>query len=50
MTQSSGKAIALIAVAARNVRFWHKADMSGSGLVPRKLTPEPHFVDRKSLL
>jgi len=24
--------------------------MSGSGLVPRKLTSEPHFVDLKSLL
>jgi hypothetical protein len=25
-----------------NVRFWHKADMSGSGLLPCKLTPERH--------
>jgi len=24
--------------------------MSGSGLLPCKLTPEPHFVCRKSLL
>jgi hypothetical protein len=27
-----------------------EADMSGSGLLPCKLTPEPHFVSRKSLL
>ena len=28
VTQSSGKAIALIAVAARNVCFWHIADIT----------------------
>jgi hypothetical protein len=33
-----------------NVCFWHKADMSGSGLLPCKLTPEPHSAGRKSLL
>jgi hypothetical protein len=33
-----------------NVRYWPKADMSGSGLLPCKLTPEPHFASRKSLL
>ena len=27
-----------------------EADMSGSGLLPCKLTPEPHFASRKSLL
>ena len=27
-----------------------EADMSGSGLLLRKLTPEPHFVGRKFLL
>jgi hypothetical protein len=32
-----------------DVRFWHKADMSGSEL-PCKLTPEPHSTGRKSLL
>jgi hypothetical protein len=26
------------------------ADMSVEELLPRKLTPEPHFVSRKSLL
>jgi hypothetical protein len=30
--------------------FGGKADMSGSGLLPGKLTPEPHFAGRKSLL
>jgi hypothetical protein len=34
----------------RNVRFRPKADMSGSGLLPRKLTPEPHFASHESLL
>jgi hypothetical protein len=29
--------------------FGGKADMSGFGL-PRKLSPEPHFAGRKSLL
>ena len=27
-----------------------EADISGSGLLPCKLTPEPHFIGRKSLL
>jgi len=27
-----------------------EADMSGSGLLSRKLAPEPHFAGRKSLL
>ena len=27
-----------------------EADMSGSGLLPCKLAPEPHFASRKSLL
>jgi hypothetical protein len=30
--------------------FCHKADMSGSGLLLCKLSPEPHFARRKSLL
>jgi hypothetical protein len=30
--------------------FGGKADMSGFGLLPRKLSPEPHFAGRKSLL
>jgi hypothetical protein len=29
-----------------DVRFWHKADMSGSGLVPCKLAPVPHSTGR----
>ena len=33
-----------------DVRYWPKVDMSGSGLLPCKLTPEPHFAGRKSLL
>jgi hypothetical protein len=32
------------------VRFWHKADMSGSELLPCKTIPEPHFAGRNSLL
>jgi hypothetical protein len=36
--------------ASLNVRFWPKADMSGSGLPPCKLTPEPNFAGRKTLL
>jgi len=32
------------------VCFWHKADMSGSGMLPCKLTPKPQFASRKSLL
>jgi len=28
----------------------NKADIGGWRLLLRKLTPEPHFVDRKSLL
>ena len=36
--------------AVRNVCFWHKADMSGSALLPCKLIPEPHFAGSKSLL
>jgi len=35
---------------AANVRFWHKVDMSDSDLLPCKLTTEPHFASRKSLL
>jgi hypothetical protein len=31
-------------------RPWPKADMGGSGLLPCKLTPEPRFAGRKSLL
>jgi len=27
-----------------------KADMGGLGLLPRKLTPEPHFAGRNSLM
>jgi hypothetical protein len=34
----------------QNVRLRPKADISGSGLLPCKLTPEPHFAGRKSLL
>ena len=30
-----------------DVRFWHKADIGGSGLLSCKLTPEPHFASRK---
>jgi hypothetical protein len=30
-----------------NVRFWLEADIGGSGLLPCKLTPEPHFAGRK---
>jgi len=30
--------------------FWHKADMGSSGLFPCKMTPEPHFANRNSLL
>jgi hypothetical protein len=30
--------------------FDPKAGMGGSGLLLRKLTPEPHFASRKSLL
>jgi hypothetical protein len=30
--------------------FGGKADMSGFGLLPCKLTHDPHFADRKSLL
>jgi hypothetical protein len=37
-------------IAPWNVRFWHKADMGGLGLLPCKLTPEPHFARRKSLM
>ena len=33
-----------------NVRFSPKADMSGSRLLLRKLTPGPHFASSKSLL
>jgi hypothetical protein len=33
-----------------NVRFWHKADIGGLGLLPCKQTPEPHFARHKSLL
>jgi hypothetical protein len=33
-----------------NVCFWPKADISGSGLLLCKLSPEPHFARRKSLL
>jgi hypothetical protein len=32
------------------VHTWHKADMSGFGLLLRKLAPEPHFSQGKSLL
>jgi hypothetical protein len=35
---------------AQNVAFWHKADMSGLGLLLCKLTPEPHSAGGKSLL
>jgi hypothetical protein len=31
-------------------QYRHKADIGGSGLLPCKLTPEPHFARRKSLL
>jgi hypothetical protein len=27
-----------------------RTDIKGFGLLPRKLTPEPHFAGRKSLL
>jgi len=30
-----------------NVRFWHKADMSGFGLLPCNLTPKPHFAGQQ---
>jgi hypothetical protein len=30
--------------------FDPKADMGGSGLLPRKLTPEPHSAGGKTLL
>jgi len=33
-----------------DVRFWHKADMSGFGLLLRKPTAEPHFAGCKSLM
>jgi hypothetical protein len=36
--------------ALADVRLWHKADMSGSELLPRKLTLKPHFAGRSSLL
>jgi hypothetical protein len=39
-----------IAFMPTNVRFWGKADIGGSRLLPRKLTPEPHFASSKSLL
>jgi len=29
---------------------WMSAAMSGSGLLPCKVTPEPHFTGRKSLI
>jgi hypothetical protein len=38
------------------VQHWHemarspKADIGGSGLLPRNLIPEPHFPGRKSLM
>ena len=35
---------------AFDVAFGGKADMCGSGMLLRKLTPEPHFASRKSLL
>ena len=37
---------------AFDVAFGGKADMTlcGSGMLLRKLTPEPHFASRKSLL
>jgi hypothetical protein len=36
--------------ASHLVRFWHKADIGRSGLLPCKPIPEPHFAGRKSLL
>jgi len=33
-----------------HVCFRHKADMSGSGLLPCNVSPEPHFASPKSLL
>jgi hypothetical protein len=37
-------------VSKLRVRFTLKADMNVSGLLSCKLTPEPHFASRKSLL
>jgi hypothetical protein len=45
-----GDRVAIPISALHFVRFWHKADMSGSGLLLCKLTPEPHFAGRKSLM
>jgi hypothetical protein len=36
--------------AVRYVRFWHKADMSGSELLPRKMTVGPYSADHEPLL
>jgi len=36
--------------ALNNVCFWHKADIRSDELLLCKLTPEPHFAGRKSLL
>jgi len=48
MSDFGGKAD--IQLVRHDVRFWHKADMSGSGLVLRKMTDKPYFAGLKSLL
>jgi hypothetical protein len=48
MSAFGGKAD--IAVSERHVRFSPKADLSGSRLLPRNLTPKPRFAGHKSLL
>jgi len=42
--------VTTIFTAARNVCFWHKADMSGSGLLPCEPLLETHFAGRKFLM
>jgi hypothetical protein len=34
----------------RHVRFWPKADVSGSKPLPRNLIPKPYIAGRKTLL
>jgi hypothetical protein len=48
MSAFGGKAD--IALTGSDVCFWPKADIGGSRLLLRKLTPEPHSASRKSLL
>jgi hypothetical protein len=58
LSQRSRKAATVSLLASTelpHVRLWHeayghKADMGGSGWLPCKLIPEPHYSDRKCLL